>query len=246
MAKKENPPIKATKAAASAKGAQAPPGGRTPKAGASGKARAPGTAPAAEARAPGRPRAEIPEAAKAPPSRLRERYRQEVAPALMKEFGYRNLFQVPKLEKVVLNVGLGEAIQNPKALEALTAELTAISGQKPVVTRAKKSIANFHLRAGMPIGAMVTLRGNRMYDFFDKLTNVALARIRDFRGVPRSACDGRGNYSLGIREQIVFPEVEYDKVDKVRSFQATIVTTARTDPEAQRLLELLGLPFSRA
>ncbi|MBI3953288.1 MAG: 50S ribosomal protein L5 [Chloroflexi bacterium] len=210
------------------------------------KAPAQAAAPAAEGRPTARPKAEAAAAAApAPPSRLKQRYRQEVVPALMREFGYRNQLEVPRLAKLVLNVGLGEAIQNAKALESMTAELAVISGQRPVVTKAKKSIANFHLRAGMPIGAMVTLRGNRMYDFFDKLVNVALPRIRDFRGVPRSACDGRGSYSLGIREQIVFPEIEYDKVDKVRSFQATIVTTAGSDREALKLLELLGMPFSR-
>lgn len=178
-------------------------------------------------------------------ARLRERYRNEAVPALMKEFGYRNVMQVPRLEKVVINVGLGEALQNAKALDSASADLAAITGQRPVITRAKRAISNFKVRAGNPIGAMVTIRGERMYEFLDRLINIALPRIRDFNGAPRDAFDGRGNYSLGIREQIIFPEIDYDKIDRIRGLQVTIVTTAETDEEAKRLLELLGMPFSR-
>ncbi|RLC73640.1 MAG: 50S ribosomal protein L5 [Chloroflexi bacterium] len=178
------------------------------------------------------------------PSRLKQKYREEIVPKLMQERGYRSPMEVPRLEKIVLNIGLGEAIQNPRALEAASRDLSAISGQKPVTTRARKSIAGFKVRRGMPIGLMVTLRGDRMYDFLDKLINAALPRIRDFHGVPANSFDGRGNYSLGIREQIIFPEVEYDKIDKVRGLEVSIVTTARTDEEGKRLLELLGMPFA--
>ena len=178
-------------------------------------------------------------------SRLRERYREEVAPNLMKLYGYQNVMQIPRLEKLVLNIGLGEAIQNAKAMESAESDLVAISGQHPVITRAKKSIAAFKLRAGMPIGLKVTLRGQRMYDFFDKLVNAVLARQREFQGVPRDAFDGRGNYTLGLREQIMFPEVDYDKVDKIRGLEISIVTTAKTDEEGRNLLELLGMPFSK-
>ena len=177
-------------------------------------------------------------------SRLRERYKDEIVAALMREQGYKSPMQVPRVEKVVLNVSLGEAIQNPRALEAATSDLSLISGQRPVVTRAKKSIASFKLRAGMAIGMMVTLRGERMYEFLDRLINAALPRVRDFQGVPRKAFDGHGNYTLGIKEQIVFAEIDYDKVDKIRGFQVAIVTTAQTDEEARRLLELMGIPFS--
>lgn len=178
-------------------------------------------------------------------SRLKEKYEKEVVPELMSKFGYRNVMQVPKLSKIVLNIGLGEAIQNPKALEAAEKDLAAISGQRPVITRAKKSIAAFKLRAGMPIGMMVTLRGRRMYDFFDKLVNVVLARIRDFQGVSPDSFDGKGNYTLGVKEQVVFPEIDYDKVDKLRGLEVTIVTTATNDEEGKSLLELLGMPFRR-
>ncbi|HIE17332.1 MAG TPA: 50S ribosomal protein L5 [Dehalococcoidia bacterium] len=178
-------------------------------------------------------------------SRLKEKYEKEVVPELMSKFGYRNAMQVPKLSKIVLNIGLGEAIQNPKALEAAERDLAAISGQHPVITRAKKSIAAFKLRAGMPIGMMVTLRGRRMYDFFDKLVNVVLARIRDFQGVSPDSFDGKGNYTLGIKEQVVFPEIDYDKVDKLRGLEVTIVTTATNDEEGRSLLESLGMPFKR-
>ncbi|MBI4494595.1 MAG: 50S ribosomal protein L5 [Chloroflexi bacterium] len=179
-------------------------------------------------------------------SRLHERYRAEVAPGLMKEFGYANVMQVPRLEKVVVNIGVGEANKNAKALDAAAHDLAAITGQKPIVRKAKKSIAQFRLRAGDAIGLKVTLRGERMYEFLDRVFNAALPRLRDFRGVPRKGFDGRGNYTLGMREQLVFPEIEYDKVDKVRGLEISMVTTAQTDQEAMRLLELLGMPFQRA
>lgn len=176
--------------------------------------------------------------------RLLERYRKEVVPALVEEFGYKNRMEVPHLVKVVLNIGLGEVIQNSKAPESASHDLTIISGQHPVTTRARKSIAAFKLRAGMPIGLMVTLRGSRMYYFMDRLINAALPRIRDFRGVSRDAFDGRGNFSLGIREQVIFPEIDYSQIDRIRGLQVSIVTTARTDREGLRLLELLGMPFA--
>jgi len=177
--------------------------------------------------------------------RLKEKYLQDVVPALMKEFDYANLMQVPHLEKIVINIGLGEAIQNPKALEAAQSDMAAISGQHAVITRAKKSIASFKLRAGMPIGMMVTLRGRRMYEFMDRLVNAVIPRIRDFRGVQRNSFDGRGDYTLGMKDQLVFPEIDYDKVDKPRGLEVTIVTTASSDEEGRRLLELLGMPFMR-
>ena len=170
----------------------------------------------------------------------------EVVPGLMSKFGYKNVMQVPRLNKVVLNVGLGEAIQNPKALEGAEKDLVAIAGQHPVITRARKSIAAFKLRAGMPIGMTVTLRGRRMYDFFDKLVSVVLARIRDFQGVSRDSFDGQGNYTLGIKEQVVFPEIDYDKVDKLRGFEIIVVTTANNVEEGRSLLEALGMPFRRS
>jgi large subunit ribosomal protein L5 len=176
---------------------------------------------------------------------LKEKYLTEVVPQLKARLGYDNPMQLPKLEKIVLSIGLGEAIQNPKALEAAEGDLSTVSGQHPVITRAKKSIASFKLRDGMPIGMMVTLRGKRMYDFFHKLVNVVLPRFRDFHGVSRDSFDGRGNYSLGIREQIAFPEIDYDKVDKIRGLEVTIVTTAKNDDEARNLLELMGMPFRR-
>jgi large subunit ribosomal protein L5 len=175
---------------------------------------------------------------------LRQRYRDEVVPALMREFGYGNPMQVPRLAKVVVNTGMGEALQNAKALDAAVGDLATITGQKPIVTRAKRSIAQFRLRAGNPIGIKVTMRGERMWDFLERLTTVALPRIRDFRGVPSRSFDGRGNYSLGLREQLAFPEIDYDKVDRVRGLEISIITTARTDEESKRLLELLGMPFS--
>jgi len=178
-------------------------------------------------------------------ARVRDRYRDEVVPALTSDFGYKNLYQVPKLDKIVVNIGLGEAVQNGRALDAAVNDLRWITGQAPVVTRAKKSIAAFKLRAGMPIGAMVTLRGERMYEFYDRLVAIALPRIRDFRGVSPNSFDGRGNYTLGLREQIMFPEIEYDQIDKVRGLEISFVTTARTDEEGRRLLALLGMPFAR-
>ena len=178
-------------------------------------------------------------------SNLEEKYLAEVTPQLKARLGYNNIMQLPKLEKIVLSIGLGEAIQEPKALEAAEKDLATISGQHPVTTRARKSISSFKLRAGMPIGMMVTLRGKRMYDFFDKLVNVVLPRFRDFRGLSRDSFDGRGNYSLGMKEQIVFPEIDYDKVDKIRGLEVTIVTTANNDDEARTLLELMGMPLRR-
>ncbi|MBM4331303.1 MAG: 50S ribosomal protein L5 [Deltaproteobacteria bacterium] len=176
-------------------------------------------------------------------TRLKEIYLKEVVPQLMKAFGYKNIMQVPKLEKITLNMGLGEAVQNIKILDSAVEELTLISGQKAVITKAKRSIATYKLREGMPIGIMVTLRRNRMLEFFDRLVNIALPRVRDFRGVSGKAFDGRGNYSLGIREQIIFPEINFDKIDKVKGLNISIVTTAKTDEEGKELLRLLGMPF---
>jgi large subunit ribosomal protein L5 len=178
-------------------------------------------------------------------ARLKEKYRQEVIPRLMEVCGYKNIMQVPCLEKIVLNIGLGEAINNAKALETAEQDLRTISGQHVVVTRSKKSIAAFHLRTGMPIGLMVTLRGDRMYDFLDRLVNAVLPRMHEFQGVSTDSFDGRGNYSLGLKEQILFPEIEYDKIDKVRGIEISIVTTARTDEDGRHLLELLGMPFEK-
>jgi len=177
--------------------------------------------------------------------RLQEKYNKKVVPALMEAHKYKNVMQVPRLVKIVLNIGLGEAIENAKALEAAEKDLSAIAGQHPVTTRAKKSIAAFKLRAGMPIGLRVTLRGKRMQEFFDKMVNVVLPRIREFQGVPRDSFDGRGNYTLGLKEQIYFPEVDYDTVDKIRGLEVCIVTTAKTDDEGRHLLELLGMPFAK-
>ena len=191
-----------------------------------------------------------PEGAPAPqvprvPARLRERYRSEIVPSLMKQFNYTNRMQVPEVEKVVINMGLGEAVSNVKVIDAAVAELGIIAGQRPVVTRAKKSEAAFKLRAGMPIGCKVTLRGERMYEFLDRLLSAALPRIRDFRGVPTKSFDGRGNYALGIKEQLIFPEIRYDKVDMTRGMDVCIETSARTDEEARALLEHLGFPFRK-
>ncbi len=177
------------------------------------------------------------------PPRLRDRYRTEIVPALMRDLGVQNTMAVPRLEKIVLNMGLGEATQNPKLLDSAVEELTAISGQKPVVTRAKKAIANFKLREGLAIGAMVTLRGERMYEFFDRLVNITLPRVRDFKGVPDRSFDGRGNYSLGLREQVIFPEINLDKVDKIKGLTVVICTTARSDAQGKALLKALGMPF---
>ena len=179
------------------------------------------------------------------PARLRERYRAEIVPALMRQFNYTNTMQVPQIKKVVLNMGLGEAVANVKVIEAAVGEMALITGQKPVVTKAKKSEASFKLRAGMPIGCKVTLRGERMYEFLDRLLSVALPRIRDFRGVPTKSFDGRGNYSLGIREQLIFPEIRYDKVEATRGMDICIETSSRTDEEARALLEQVGFPFRK-
>ncbi len=175
--------------------------------------------------------------------RLQEKYQTEVVKALNEKFGYKNVMQLPKLEKVIINMGVGEAVSNPKALDAAVSDLTIISGQKPLLTRAKKSLAAWKLREGMPIGCKVTLRGTRMYQFLDKFMNVALPRVRDFRGVSDKAFDGRGNYAVGLKEQLIFPEIEYDKIDKIRGMNIVIVTTAKTDEEARELLKLLGMPF---
>jgi len=176
--------------------------------------------------------------------RLKEKYLQEVAPAVMQKFNYKNIMEVPKLDKVVVNIGMGEAVQNPKALDGAVADIRTITGQKPVITKAKKSIAAFKLRAGMPIGTKVTLRSEKMYEFVDKLFNVALPRVRDFRGVSPKGFDGRGNYTLGLKEQLIFPEIEYDKVDQIRGMDIVFVTTAKTDEEARELLRLMGMPFA--
>jgi large subunit ribosomal protein L5 len=217
---------------------KAPAGGKGPQAAAAkpkgGKTAAVPAAPAAPKRAT---------VSGAVPPRLRERFRTAVVPALMKERGYGNPFQVPRLEKIVVNMGVGEGKENAKVLDFATADLGAITGQKPVVTRAKKSIANFKLRENSPIGCKVTLRGPRMYEFLDRLVNVALPRVRDFKGVPPKAFDGRGNYALGLREQVIFPEITYDKVDKTRGMDIIVVTTAATDEEAKALLTHLGVPF---
>ncbi|MBR3839417.1 MAG: 50S ribosomal protein L5 [Clostridia bacterium] len=177
--------------------------------------------------------------------RLKEKYLNEVAPALMEKFNYKSTMEIPKLEKIVINMGLGEVKENPKAIETAMADLEKITGQKPVVTKAKKSVANFKIREGMNIGCKVTLRETRMYAFVDKLFNIALPRIRDFHGVPANSFDGRGNYALGIKEQIIFPEIEYDKIDKVRGMDIIFVTSAKTDEEAKELLRLMGIPFAR-
>ena len=178
-------------------------------------------------------------------ARMKELYKAEVAPALMKEFGYKSTMQIPRIEKVVVNVGCGEARENAKVLENVVGDLAKITGQKPVITKARKSIANFKLREGMPIGAKVTLRGDKMWEFLDRLFNVALPRVRDFRGINANAFDGRGNYALGIKEQLIFPEIDYDKIDKIRGMDVVICTTAQTDEEARELLTLVGAPFER-
>ena len=177
-------------------------------------------------------------------TRLKEKYTTEVTKAMMEKFGYKNVMEIPKVEKVVINMGVGEAVGNPKVLDAAVADMTLIAGQKPVVTRAKKSIAAFKIREGMPIGAKVTMRGERMYQFLDKLINISLPRVRDFRGVNPKSFDGRGNYTMGVKEQLIFPEIDYDKIDKIRGMDIIIVTTAKTDEEARELLRLMGMPFS--
>ena len=214
-----------------------PQSGKAPQSGKQARP-AKGPAPAAPATAEARTRV----TGDVPP-RLRDRFRTAVIPALMKERGYTNPFQVPRLEKIVINMGVGEGKENPKVMDFAVADLQMITGQKPVVTRAKKSIANFKLRENSPIGCKVTLRGARMYEFLDRLVNVALPRVRDFRGVPPKAFDGRGNYALGLKEQMIFPEIVYDKVDKVRGMDVVMVTSARTDEEAKALLAHLGVPF---
>jgi large subunit ribosomal protein L5 len=176
---------------------------------------------------------------------MQVKYKSEVAPALMQKFGYKSPMQIPKLDKIVINIGMGEARDNPKAIEAAMGDLAAITGQKPIVTKARKSVANFKLREGMNIGCKVTLRADKMYEFLDRLFNVALPRVRDFRGINPNAFDGRGNYSLGIKEQIIFPEIDYDKIDKIRGMDVIFVTTANTDEEARELLTLMGAPFVR-
>ncbi|AGX01975.1 MULTISPECIES: 50S ribosomal protein L5 [Bacillaceae] len=178
-------------------------------------------------------------------NRLKEKFSNEITPALMSKFNYESIMQVPKLEKIVINMGVGDAVANAKSLDNAVEELAVISGQKPVVTRAKKSIAGFRLREGMPIGAKVTLRGERMYEFFDKLVSVSLPRVRDFRGISKKSFDGRGNYTLGVKEQLIFPEIDYDKVSKVRGMDIVIVTTANTDEEARELLTQFGMPFQK-
>lgn len=178
-------------------------------------------------------------------NRMKERYQNEVVPAMMKALNLTNTMQAPRIQKVVVNIGMGEAMDNPKSLEAASSDIAAITGQKPVITKARKSVANFKLREGRAIGVMVTLRGEKMWSFLDRLMNVVLPRVRDFRGISREAFDGRGNYTLGLREQIIFPEIEYDKVDKVRGMEITIVTSARNDDQATTLLEMLGMPFRK-
>ena len=178
-------------------------------------------------------------------SRLKEMYKNEIVDAMIKKFGYKNIMEVPKLDKIVVNMGVGEAKDNAKVLDGAVKDLTIISGQKPIITKAKKSVAAFKLRTGMPIGCKVTLRGDRMYEFADRLINIALPRVRDFRGVKANSFDGRGNYTMGIKEQLIFPEIEYDKVDKIRGMDIVFVTTAKTDEEARELLRLFGMPFSK-
>lgn len=178
-------------------------------------------------------------------ARLKDYYKQEVAPALMKKFSYKSVMQIPKLDKIVVNVGAGEAKENSKVIDAIVTDLSAITGQKPLVTRARKSVANFKIREGMAIGAKVTLRGERMYEFLDRLFNIALPRVRDFRGINPNSFDGRGNYNMGLKEQLIFPEIDYDKIDKVRGMDICFVTTAQTDEEARELLTLMGAPFAK-
>jgi len=231
-------PKKADKASGGKGGGAAGRGGQAPARPKGGKG-----APVADPAAPPAKRASV---SGTVPPRMRERFRTAVVPAMMKERGYGNPFQVPRLAKVVINMGVGEGKENAKVLDFATADLQAISGQKPIITRAKKSIANFKLRENVPIGCKETLRGPRMYEFLDRLVNVALPRVRDFKGVPPKGFDGRGNYNMGLKEQIIFPEIVYDKVDKVRGMDITMVTTARTDEEAKALLTHLGVPFRTA
>jgi large subunit ribosomal protein L5 len=232
----KTPRTRAVKASASAK-----PAARTKSAAkpSSSRAKADAAAPAEASTSSRRRTAGRPE-----PTGLRQRYRDEAVPVLLREFRYANAMEVPRLEKVVINIGLGEAIQNAKAIDAAVGDLMIITGQKPIVTRATRSIAQFRLRTGMPVGAKVTLRGQRMYDFLERTMRLALPRIRDFRGVSPRSFDGRGNFSLGLREQLMYPEIDYDKIDRLRGFEISIVTTARTDEEGRRLLALLGMPFA--
>ena len=237
---KETPGSKEPTAAKEPKAAKAPKQAAAPKQAKGGKE--PKAAPDAAAAAAAKP----PKAARpssGPPSRLFERYKKEIAPALAKEFSIGNVMAVPRLRKIVVNMGMGEATQNIKVLDAASAELGQITGQKPVMHRSRKSIAQFKVRQGMPIGCSVTLRGQRMYEFLDRLTSIALPRVRDFRGLPSKAFDGRGNYTLGIRDQLIFPEIDYSKVDKARGMNITLVTDAKTDEEARSLLRHLGIPF---
>jgi large subunit ribosomal protein L5 len=227
-----------------------PKAGNEPKVGNEPKAGPAPKGPAPKARAASKPKA-APKAAAAAYQQpthvgLRKRYHDEVIPALRREFGYANPMQIPRVDKVVVNIGLGEAILNAKAIDAAVRDLATITGQKAIVTRAKRSIAQFRLRTGMPIGAKVTLRGQRMYDFLERTVNLALPRIRDFRGIPTRSFDGRGNFSLGLREQLVFPEIDYDSIDRIRGLEVSIITTARTDEEGRMLLQLLGMPFQSA
>lgn len=215
---------------------------KQPKAKGEAKGGAPKGAKEATAKADAKAKEKAPRGERIPP-RLLERYRTEIAPTLVKEFNYSNALQVPHVDKIVVNIGLGEALTNAKALDGAVKDLTTITGQKPLVRKAKKSIATFKLREGNSIGVKVTLRGERMYWFLDRLMNAALPRVRDFRGVPRDAFDGRGNYTLGLREQLIFPEIDYDAIDKLRGMEITIVTSARNDEEARRLLQLMGMPF---
>jgi len=238
------PRRRATKAASSAKAATKPTAGR---AGGRASTRR-STGAADEKKAEKKPAAATPAREKSAYRKpaytgLRQRYHDEVVPALQREFRYPNSMQIPRVDKVIVNIGLGEAIQNAKAIDAAVGDLATITGQKPIVTRARRSIAQFRVRAGMPIGAKVTLRGQRMYDFLERTLNLALPRIRDFRGIPTRSFDGRGNFSLGLREQLVYPEIDYDKIDRLRGLEVSIVTTARTDEEGQRLLKLMGMPF---
>lgn len=221
------------------------PKGTTPKGGESKGGAQKGGAQKGGAEAKGAPKeAKAAKPAKpAAPPRLRERYRKDILPVLMSEFSYSNTMQAPRVRKVIVNIGVGEAIGNAKSLDGAVKDVTAITGQKPIVIKAKKSIATFKLREGMPIGVKVSLRGDRMYHFLDRLMNIALPRTRDFRGVPRDAFDGRGNYTLGLREQLIWPEIDYDQIDKVRGMEVSIVTSAKTDEEARRLLQLFGMPF---
>ncbi len=210
--------------------------------GAAPKGEAKGGAPKPEAKGGKEAKAAKPSKPAVPP-RLKEQYRKDIMPTLMREFAYSNNMQAPRIQKIVVNIGVGEAIGNAKALDGAVKDMTAITGQKPMVLKAKKSIATFKLREGMPIGVKVTLRGDRMYQFLDRLMNIALPRTRDFRGVPRDAFDGRGNYTLGLREQLIWPEIDYDQIDKVRGMEVSIVTSAKNDEEARRLLQLMGMPF---